>query len=69
MPSNLPIMLGQARRPHVSDAEMKEVMKAAVNGLYRLFWQRDHDPAAYYEGTRFGARQTAGWSEPAVQAD
>lgn len=29
---------------HVSDEEMKRIMKAAVNAMYRLLLQRDHDP-------------------------
>ena len=35
---------GNAEFSHISDDEMKRIMKAAVNSVYRLLSQRDHDP-------------------------
>lgn len=32
---------------HISDGEMKGLMKAAVDTLYRLLWQRDYDVNGY----------------------
>jgi hypothetical protein len=32
---------------HISDEEMKAIMKSAVNALYRLLWQSNCDPDAY----------------------
>jgi len=32
---------------HVSDEEMKRIMKAAVTRCIALLWQREHDPEAY----------------------
>jgi hypothetical protein len=43
---------GQQEVSHISDGEMKGLMKSAVNALYRLLWQRDNDPAAYQETCR-----------------
>gem|GEM_PF-4862017 len=38
---------GRPEISHISDDEMKVVMKSAVDALYRLLWQRDYDPVAY----------------------
>src|ERR1700758_5011562 len=59
-----------ARRPefsHVSDEEMKRIMKAAVNAMYRLLWQRDHDPEAYLKSIAFGERHTQKWGDPEIE--
>ncbi len=44
--------------PMSSDEEMKRIMKAAVNAMYRLLWQRGHDPEAYLKSLGFGERYT-----------
>jgi hypothetical protein len=38
---------GRPEVSHISDDEMKVVMKSAVDAMYRLLWQRDYDPVAY----------------------
>ncbi len=40
---------------HISDEEMKHLMKSAVGALYRLLWLREHDPRSYDE-------QAGAWS-------
>jgi hypothetical protein len=55
---------GKPEVSHISDEEMKAVMKSAVDTLYRLLWQRDYDPAAYNESLAFGRRQTIHWDAP-----
>lgn len=52
---------------HISDGEMKLVMKSAVNALYRLLWQRDYEPAAYNESLAFGRRHTIHWNDPELK--
>jgi hypothetical protein len=52
---------------HVSDEEMKAVIKSAVDTLYCLLWQRDYDPAAYNESLAFGRRQTTHWDAPELK--
>lgn len=49
---------------HISDDEMKAIMKSAVNTLYRLLWRRDCDPAAYEENMKMGRRYTLQWDDP-----
>jgi hypothetical protein len=58
---------GKPEFSHVSDDEMKEIMKAAVNAMYRLLWQRDHDPAAYLKSLALGERYTRKWDDPEIQ--
>lgn len=52
---------------HISDDEMKAIMKSAVNMLYTLLWQRDCDPAAYAENMKQGQRYTLHWDDPELR--
>jgi len=55
---------GKAEVSHISDEEMKTIMKSAVDTLYRLLWQRDCDPVAYNEKLLLGRRFTLRWDDP-----
>ena len=52
---------------HISDEEMKRLMKAAVNALYRLLWMREHDPRSYDEQVALGRRYTLHWDDPELK--
>ena len=52
---------------HISDEEMKAMMKSAVNTLYRLLWQRKHDSEAYIENVALGQRYTMQWDDPELK--
>jgi len=52
---------------HVSDEEMKAMMKSAVNTLYRLLWQRENDSAAYVENLALGQQFTMQWDDPELK--
>jgi hypothetical protein len=58
---------GRSEFSHINDEEMKRTMKAAVNALYRLLWQRDHDPEAYLKSLLLGERYTRQWEDPEVE--
>ena len=58
---------GRPEVSHISDDEMKFVMKSAVDALYRLLWQRDYDPVAYNEALAFGRRHTIHWDDPELK--
>jgi hypothetical protein len=62
-----PVCSGKSELSHISDDEMKVVMKSAVNALYRLLWQRDYEPAAYNESLAFGRRHTIHWDDPELK--
>ena len=61
------VCAGRSEFSHVSDEEMKRIMKAAVNVMYRLLWQRDHDPEAYLKSIAFGERHTQKWGDPEIE--
>ena len=42
-------------------------MKSAVNAMYRLLWQREHNPTAYAESVALGERYTRAWDEPELK--
>jgi hypothetical protein len=52
---------------HISDLEMKTIMKSAVDTLYRLLWQRENDSKHYLENLALGERYTARWDEPELK--
>jgi hypothetical protein len=52
---------------HISDEEMKAIMKSAVNTLYRLLWQRKHDSEAYIENRTLGQQYTMQWDDPELK--
>jgi hypothetical protein len=58
---------GRPEVSHISDDEMKVLMKSAVDSLYRLLWQRDYDSAAYNESVAFGRRYTMYWDAPELK--
>jgi hypothetical protein len=59
---------GKPEVSHISDEEMKAIMKSAVDTLYRLLWQRDCDPAAYNEALALGRRHTLHWDDPDLKS-
>jgi hypothetical protein len=49
---------------HITDDEMKALMKSAVNRMYALLCLKNSDPAGYEKQIAFGARYTANWDAP-----
>jgi hypothetical protein len=62
-----PVCGGNAGISHISDEEMKKLMKSAVDALYRLLWQREYDPAHYNENLALGRRYTLHWDDPELK--
>ena len=62
-----PTCSGRPEISHISDEEMKGLMKSAVDTLYRLLWQRDYDPAAYSEAMALRRRYTMHWDAPELK--
>jgi hypothetical protein len=58
---------GNREISHISDEEMKTIMKSAVDTLYRLLWQRDCDPIAYNENLALGQRYILHWDDPELK--
>ena len=58
---------GKADVSHISDDEMKAIMKSAVDALYRLLWKRDCDPRDYQESLALGRRFSMHWDDPELK--
>src|SRR5579864_8958897 len=58
---------GNREISHITDEEMKAIMKSAVNAIYRLLWLRDFDPPAYNEKLALGRRFTLDWDNPELK--
>ena len=62
-----PACSGRPEISHITDEEMKGLMKSAVNALYRLLWQREYDPRSYNENLTLGRRYTLHWDDPELK--
>ena len=61
-----PTCQGQASFSHVTGADMKRIMKNAVDHVYRLLCLKSETPAEYEAQIKFGERNTAQWDEPRI---
>jgi hypothetical protein len=43
---------------------MKNIMKQAVDTVYKLLWLKQNDPEKYAATLEFGKRHTRFWDEP-----
>jgi len=49
---------------HLTNDEMKLLMKSPLNRLDKLLWLKMHAPAKYQIQVEFGAACTTNWDEP-----
>lgn len=61
-----PTCSGDEGYSHITDPEMKKIMKAAVSQVFRMLWLRDHDPEGYQREIRRGSYFTDRWDDPDV---
>jgi hypothetical protein len=57
-------MCRQAGYSHLTNDQIKLIMKNAVNRMYKLLWLKTHAPAQYQIQAEFGAACTTGGDEP-----
>ena len=57
---------GNPEFSHITDDEMKSIMKAAVNAMYKLLWAREHDRETYCKQMRLAERYTSRWDDPNI---
>lgn len=50
----------------ITDAEMKVIMKNAVDYVYALLSLKTKEPGKYESQIRLGERYTAAWDEPSM---
>ena len=55
---------GKAGYSRISDAEMKVIMKNAVNRIYSLLLLKADDPEGYERQIAYGERCTLSWDDP-----
>jgi len=59
-----PMCAGRKGFSRITEAEMKAIMKNAVNHVYQLLVLREENPVEYEAKIRFGERHTANWDKP-----
>ena len=59
-----PTCAGKSEYSHITQAEMKNIMKRAVDTVYKLLWLKHNDPEKYATTIEFGNRYTRFWDEP-----
>ena len=64
-----PTCTGQAGYSRITDAEMKLIMKNAVDHVYALLLLKIERPDEYESRIRLGERYTAKWDEPRMPRD
>ena len=61
-----PTCEGKPEYSHISDPEMKRIMKEAVNRLFTLMVLRKENPRAYAALLDFGGLFTRSWDDPVL---
>ena len=59
-----PTCSGKSEYSHITQTEMKKIMKKAVDTVYNLLWLKQNDPEKYEATLQFGNRYTRFWEEP-----
>ena len=59
-----PTCAGNAEYSHITQGDMKNIMKQAVDKVYKLLWLKQNDPDKYETTLEFGNRYTRFWDEP-----
>ena len=61
-----PTCHGKREYSHITQAEMREIMKSAVDHLYTFLVLKQSDHAAYEALLSLGERYTTAWDEPVL---
>ena len=59
-----PNCAGKSEYSHITQAEMKNMIKQAVDTVYKLLWLKQNDPEKYDATLELGSRYTRSWDEP-----
>jgi len=59
-----PTCMGKVEYSHITQDEMKHIMKRAVDTVYRLLWLKQNDPEKYDATIDYGNRHTRLWDKP-----
>jgi hypothetical protein len=64
-----PTCHGKAGYSHITQGEMRQIMKAAVDRVYTFLVLKERDPKAYEALLRLGQRYARTWDEPVLTKD
>ncbi len=59
-----PACAGNPEYSHISNEEMKQIMKNAVDQVYEILRERERDPEKYEQTLQFADEYTNNWDEP-----
>ena len=59
-----PTCAGKTEYSRITDMEMRNIMKNAVDTLYKLLWMKENDPEKYAASIELGSRYTQSWDDP-----
>lgn len=59
-----PKCAGKEKYSHITDGDMKRIMKNAVDKVYALLWLKEHDPEKYRVIVDVSAHYASEWDEP-----
>ena len=59
-----PTCAGNPEYSHISNEEMKQIMKNAVDQVYKILCERERDPEKYEQTLQFADEYTKNWDEP-----
>lgn len=60
---------GKAEYSHITQSEMREIMKAAVDHMYTFLIMKETDPKGYEALLKIGEMYSAAWDEPKLTKD
>jgi hypothetical protein len=61
-----PTCRGKAEYSRITQAEMRQIMKAAVDHIYTFLLVKERDPKGYEALLSLGDRYTKAWDEPVL---
>jgi hypothetical protein len=61
-----PTCFGNPEYSHITQDEMRSIMKAAVDRVYTYLLMKESDKAAYEALLSFGEKYTKAWDEPSL---
>jgi hypothetical protein len=61
-----PLCSGKPEYSHITQDEMRNIMRQAVNTVYNLLSLKQNDPEKYAETLKLGNRYTRLWDDPKV---
>jgi hypothetical protein len=64
-----PVCAGKPEYSHITQDEMKNIMKQAVDTLYRLLCLKQNGPEKYAATLELGSRYASLWDDPRVDGD